>query len=196
MNSKSLSLLIMAVAFGTMGFAQGFHIGIKGGTNLSKIEGRSFNQEFRYGYTAGIFSEININKHWGIQPEVLWNQSNTRTTGEFKNIYHPSLSDVKDVKLNYLSVPLLASYRPVKFFTIQAGPQFGILINRKQNLLDNGRNAFKNGDLSLLGGVQFNIGGLKIGGRYTISLLDIKNLGGGETWRNHGFQLYAGLRIF
>jgi len=196
MNSKSLSLLIMAVAFGTMGFAQGFHIGIKGGTNLYKIEGRSFNQEFRYGYTAGIFSEINFDKHWGIQPEVLWNQFNTRTTEEFKNIYHPSLSDVRDVKLNYLSVPLLASYRPLKFFTIQAGPQFGILINRKQDLLDNGRNAFKYGDLSLLGGVQFNIGGLKIGGRYSIGLLDIKNLGGGETWRNHDFQLYAGFRIF
>ncbi len=188
-------MLVLAMATTTFGFSQGFHFGVKGGANLYKIEGRSFDEAFNYGYNAGLFAEINFDKHWGIQPEVMWNQSQTRTTRDFQTIYHATGSELMDVKLNYLSVPLLASYRPVKFFALQAGPQFGILINRNQDLLHNGQNAFKQGDISLLGGIQFNIGGLKLGGRYSVGVTNINNLGNQEPWRNHGFQLYAGFRI-
>jgi hypothetical protein len=195
MKCKSLSLLVLAIALSTFSFAQGFHIGLKGGANLYKIQGRSFKEQFDYGYNAGIFSEIDFDKHWGIQPEILWNQSQTRTTSDFHNIYHASSSELMNVKLNYLSVPVLASYRPTKFITFQAGPQFGILINRDQDLLHNGQNAFKSGDISLLGGLQFNIGGLKLGGKYAIGVTNINNLDNRDPWRNHGFQLYAGFRI-
>jgi hypothetical protein len=195
MKCKSFLLVVLAIAAGTCGFAQGFHFGVKGGANLYKIEGKSFDESFNYGYNAGLFAEINFDKHWGMQPEVMWNQSQTHTTSDFQAIYHASGSDLIDVKLNYLSVPLLASYRPVKFITFQAGPQFGILINNKQDLLHNGQNAFKKGDISLLGGVQFNLGGLKLGGRYSIGVTNINNLDDRDPWRNHGFQLYAGFRI-
>ena len=195
MKCRSVSLFVLAMAISTCSFAQGFHFGVKGGANLYKINGRSFDEAFNYSYNAGLFAEINFDKHWGIQPEVIWNQSQTHTTSDFNSIYHASAGDIIDVKLNYLSVPLLVSYRPVKFIAFQAGPQFGILLDRNQDLLHNGQMAFKRGDISLLGGIQFNIGGLKLGGRYAIGVTNINNLDNQDPWRNHGFQLYAGFRI-
>jgi len=195
MKHKFLFLLVLALATCSAGMAQGFHLGLKGGASLYKIKGKSFKEEFSYGYNAGVFAEINFDKHWGIQPELLWNQSDTRTTQDFHTIYNTSANDLVDVKLNYLSIPLLASYRPAKFISLQAGPQFGILLNHDQDLLHNGQNAFKFGDISLLGGLQFNIGGLKLGGRYAIGVTNINNLDNRDPWRNHGFQLYAGFRI-
>jgi hypothetical protein len=178
-----------------MSFAQGFHVGVKGGVNMYKIDGKSFSQEFRYGYNAGIFSEINFSKKLGIQPEILWNQAQTRTTTQFHNMYNGGFSELKGVKLNYLSIPLLLNYSPSRLLTFQAGPQFGILINKNQRLLDNGQQAFKSGDLSMLGGVQLNIGGIKLGGRYVVGLTNINDIDNQDKWKNQGFQLYAGFRI-
>ncbi|HEV3252089.1 MAG TPA: outer membrane beta-barrel protein, partial [Puia sp.] len=77
-------LSILVVAMTVMGTkAQGFHIGIKGGANIVKIDGQSFDQGFMYGYNLGGFVELNFTKKWGIQPELVWNQSKSRTAQSF-----------------------------------------------------------------------------------------------------------------
>src|ERR1700730_9260244 len=187
----SFALLTMTVI---VSYAQGFHVGIKGGANLYKIDGLSFDQQFKFGYSLGGFAEINFSKTLGIQPEVLWNQTKTRTTDNFQQIYQGFSG--QDVTLNYLSIPLLLSIRPIPLLSFQVGPQFGILINQNDNLFENGKNAFKKGDFSVLGGAQLNLGGFKAGARYVIGLNDIKDLPDGQDkWKNQGFQLYIGLRI-
>ncbi len=197
MKKKSLFLLAFTLLAGISVFAQGgLHLGIKGGVNLTKVDGKSFKQEFKHGYNLGAFAEINFNDKWGIQPELLWNQSATQTSNEFNDIYDEGLSELKDVTLNYLSIPLLLSYRASKFFTIQAGPQFGILLDKDQDLFNNGREAFKSGDFSLLGGVQLNFAGVKVGGRYNVGLSNINDVDNRDKWKNQGFQLYAGFRLF
>jgi hypothetical protein len=196
MHKKKLTLLLLAITVSTLSIAQGFHIGVKGGANLFKVDGKSFDEEFQSGYTLGAFSEINFNKKWGIQPEVIWNQTNTRTSTSFNEIYPTSTSDLKDVKLNYLSIPLLLTYRPAKFLSLQAGPQFGILLDQNKNLLENGQEAFKRGDFALLGGAQLNLGGIKVGGRYQVGLANINDIDNQDKWKNQGWQLYAGFRLF
>ena len=129
MKQKSLTLLALAIVFASTSFAQGLHLGVKGGVNLLKVDGKSFNEEFRHGYNAGLYAEINFNNKWGIQPEVMWNQANTRTSMHFSDIYNEGLGELKDVKLNYLSVPILLNIKPSKLLTLQVGPQFGVLIN-------------------------------------------------------------------
>ena len=62
--------------------------------------------------------------------------------------------------------------------------------------MDNGKEAFKKGDFSLVGGAQLNIANIVIGGRYVVGLTDIKDLPSGEKWKNQGFQVYAGFRFF
>jgi hypothetical protein len=192
---KPLSLFFFAIALSTFTFAQGFHVGLKGGVNMYKIEGKSFNEEFKHSYNAGLFTEINISPKVGIQPEIIWNQAQTQTSTRFKDLYNDGIKELKGVTLNYLSIPLLLNLSPSRLITFQAGPQFGVLINKDQNLLQNGKNAFKSGDLSMLGGVQLNLGGFKLGGRYTVGLTNINDIDNQDKWKNQGFQLYAGFRL-
>jgi hypothetical protein len=192
---KPFSLLLVAIAFSTFTFAQGFHVGVKGGVNMYRIEGKSFSEEFRHSYNAGLFTEINFSPKVGIQPEIMWNQAQTQTSTRFKDIYNDGIGELKGVTLNYLSIPVLLNLSPSRLITFQAGPQFGVLINKDQNLLQNGKNAFKSGDLSMLGGVQLNLGGFKLGGRYAVGLTNINDIDNQDKWRNQGFQLYAGFRL-
>ena len=195
MKKKFLSILVIGLTMATAVSAQGFHMGIKAGANLLKIDSKSFSDEFKFGYNLGAFTEINFNKKFGIQPELLWSQSNYTTAEKIEEVIPGSTADLA-VTLNYLQIPLLLSYRPAKFISLQAGPQFGILVNHDKTLLQNGGDAFKNGDFSMLAGAQLNLGPLKAGARYAIGLTDIKDLPNEGEWKSKGWQLYVGLRIF
>jgi hypothetical protein len=70
-------LLISLVMFSLPVFAQ-FHVGVKAGANVTKVEGKSFKDEFRSGYALGAFAEIKLSKKLYLQPELLINQYNTR----------------------------------------------------------------------------------------------------------------------
>lgn len=194
MKKKFFSLFVVATVLSSVGFAQGFHVGIKGGANIFKVDGKQFEDEYKFGYNLGAFAEIGLGQKFGLQPEVLWNQTNFRTGTEFDDLYANGVSNFKG-KLNYISIPLLLSFKPSKILTLQAGPQFGILLNKEEDLFTNGREAFKSGDFSMLGGVQLNIGGAKIGGRYVVGLSNINDIDNKEKWKNQGFQLYVGFRI-
>jgi len=195
MKTKSivLSLALVTIAFVSVN-AQGFQLGIKGGANIYQVDGRSFNEEFKYGYSLGGFAEINFSKHFGIQPELLWNEYQTRTTDQFYQVYS-NLSSNTDITLNYLSIPVLLAFRPSKLFTIHVGPQFGILINQSQSLINTSGDAFKKGDLSMLAGAQLNLAWFKLGARYAIGLNNIDGLGNQDKWTSKGFQIYVGVRI-
>ena len=78
--------------------------------------------------------------------------------------------------MNYLSIPLLLSFRPVSFLTFQAGPQFSILMNKQKKFLENGRDAFTDGDFSMLAGAQINILRLRVYGRYGVGLTNINDI--------------------
>jgi hypothetical protein len=187
----TLSLLVMAV-INTQ--AQGFHLGIKGGANLDKINGESFSNEFKFGYNVGAFAELNFTPMWGIQPEVLFNQSSYHTGTQFSSIYPGGVNDVQG-NLNYLSIPILLSFRPIPFLSIQAGPQFGITLNQDEHLVNNAKDAFKSGNLALVGGLQLNVANLKVGARWVEGLSNVNDYYGTSTWKQQGFQVYVGFRI-
>ncbi len=196
MKIKMLGFLLILTTISTLAVAQKtpfLQAGIKAGTNITKIDGKSFKEEFSYGYSLGGFAAIKVGEKWQIQPEVLFNQYNSKTDTTFNSVFQGQ--NLKNVTLNYLSVPLLLNYSPTKFFTFQAGPQFGILLNKDNDLLENGKNAFNNGDFSMLGGIQLNIANFKIGGRYFVGLNEINEIDNSDKWKNQGFQLSVGLRI-
>jgi hypothetical protein len=170
------------------------NIGVKAGANITKIDGRSFKDEFRYGYLLGGFAEIGLGKKFGIQPEVIFNQFQTRTDTAFNSIYQNAFSDATsgNVKLNYLSIPLLLNYKLGNVITLQAGPQFGVLLDQDRNLLENGSEAFKTGDLSLLGGAQINISKLRFSGRYAVGLNNINDIDNRDEWKSQAWQLTVG----
>lgn len=174
--------------------AQSFHFGIKAGTNLSQISGRSFDEGFQWGFSAGGFAEINFDKKWGIQPELLFNQTKTQTASDFNEVFDEGFNSTS-VSLNYLSIPVLASFKLLPVLSIQVGPQFGILMSTSQDITSNASKAFKSGDFSIVGGAQVNLGGFKAGARYVYGFTNLDNVTNVDTWKNQNFQLYIGFRI-
>lgn len=183
-----LSFLMLFIAAGA--FAQSFKIGIKAGADLNKLDGKAFKEQFSFGYQAGAFANIGLTKKLGIQPEVIFSQINFDTTSSFKDVYQ--VKNIGDIKLSVLKIPLLLNFSPNKFVTFQAGPQFGIVMNRDSSLAANGANAFKKGDFSMLGGLQLNISKFIAYGRYGIGLNNLNDLGNNEKWKNQSIQLGIG----
>ena len=204
---KIISAIIAIIFLVSYANAQKIHVGGKGGANLSKIDATSFKNGYQLGYQLGAWASIDFGKsgNIGIQPEVLFNQSNSQFSTSFKDTYTqiPNLINPfgdSSVKLNYLTIPVLLRINASKFLTINAGPQFGILIDDKQNLIQNGNTAFKSGDLSALIGAQVNLGSFHVYGRYSIGLSNINNLGTTDAgtqdkWKNQQAQIGVGFKI-
>jgi hypothetical protein len=187
MKSRILLLMILILSSYSCIQAQGFHLGIKGGTNLSEITSQSFENSLKGNLMGGAFAEINFTSKWGIQPEVLYSQVTSQTTD------NPS----QPVKLQYLYIPILLSYKlPIPILSLQAGPQFGTLLNQNDNLVVDGKNAFKSGDFSMVIGAQVNLMMFKGGIRYVYGLTNINNITNQESWETRTVQIYVGLRIF
>src|ERR1700683_3629892 len=195
MKRNAFVLSTLLVIAGLQSQAQGFHFGVKAGANLFKVDGESFNQEFQFGYMAGAFTQIYVNNKWGLQPELNFNQTNYRTGNNFSAVVPDGVNDVKG-KLDWLTVPVLLSYRPIPILSLLAGPQFGILLNQDEHLINNAGDAFKKGDFSLVGGAQLNLGPVLAGARYVVGLTNLNDVTSQSTWKNEGWQLYAGFRIF
>ena len=78
---------------------------------------------------------------------------------------------------------------------MQVGPQFGILIDQNKNMLQNGQDAFKKGDFSMLGGVQLKLLKFRVYGRYAVGLNDISNIGNKDEWKSQSIQLGVGVAL-
>lgn len=192
MKTKLLTLALL-LFIGSSAFSQSFSLGIKGGANLGKIEGQSFKDQFSLGYHVGGFATIGLGKKFAFEPEVLFNQINNDTTTNFSDVFR--VKNAGSIQLKYLSIPLLLNYNLTKFLAIQAGPQFGVLLNKNENLLQNGQDAFKSGDFSLVGGLQLKLLKFRVYGRYVGGLTDLRNIGNSNTWKASAIQLGVGLSI-
>jgi len=192
MKTKLLFLAIFCIT-ATAASAQKLHVGFKGGANINKLTGKSFEDEFSFGYHVGGFFSVGLGKKFAIQPEVLFNQINVDTSNNYSSIYQ--FNKVHKVQLKYLSIPILLTYKPIKFVTLQAGPQFGILTNKSNTLVQNGKDAFKSGDLSMLGGVQVNISHLNIYARYAVGISNLNDIDNKEKWKSQSIQLGVGFTL-
>lgn len=189
-------LLLASIAFIAISMAvnaqAGFRLGAKAGLNMSQVVGTSFNDGFYYSYHLGGFAEIDFNKLIGIQPELLWNQSTTQSASGISSI---NLNPNQNVTLNYLSIPILLRVNLGSMLTLNAGPQFSILMNKNDNLLQNGQKAFASGDFGMVGGATLNLKTFRIYGRYVVGLKDIHEISQQDKWTNQQIQLGIGLKL-
>lgn len=193
---KAILALVIFLSFVVVSQAQ-FHVGVKAGTNVSKIDGKSFKQEFRYNYLVGGFAEIGVGNRISINPEVLFGQSTSTLSDNYKNIYDNVISsDQTRAKLNYLSIPVLLNVKLAGPLHIEAGPQYSILMNSDKNFLENGQDAFKKGDFSLAAGVQLKFSKLRLSGRYVVGMENINNIDNQDQWKNQAIQATLGITLF
>ncbi len=196
MKRKLFSLIFLLLCTFSATYSQSLSAGIKLGANLNKLTGQSFNDQFSFGYQAGIFLNAGLGRKWSVQPELLFSQTTVDTADHFSTVYKEiSFNTVNHIKLNYLTIPVLLQYKLSPIISIQAGPQFGILMQTDKSLLQNGQNAFKQGDLSILAGLQLKITRFVAYGRYAIGVNNISNIPVQDSWKNQTIQIGVGYLI-
>lgn len=173
---KRLFLFAIAiVGFSVSTQAQDLKFGFKAGVNFATIN--SDNPAFddidgRTGYHIGAVAQVSLMDMLALQPEILY-----------------SAQGVKDTDIDYLNVPILLKYKFAKVFSIEAGPQFGFVVN----------DDFKNGaepesfDFSGAVGAGVEISSFFAQVRYNIGFTDVnENFDG----KNATFQVSVGYYIF
>lgn len=195
MKIKVLFFALMLFS-GSTAFSQSLHLGIKGGANFGKISGKAYTDEYKLGYHIGAYAAIGITSKFGIQPEVMFSQTNAegKTASGLSPAY--DFSNVKSAKFNSLIIPIMLNYKINPFITLQAGPQFGVVIDKNKSLFANGKEAFKSGDFALAGGIQLNLLKFKIYGRYVGGMTNLDNIGNEDTWKESTIQVGLGINLF
>jgi len=106
-------------------------------------------------------------------------------------------------KVDYIQIPVMAKIYPVKGFYIEAGPQFGILVNSKvsfetfDELSGSLSHITRKGDIGLGVGTGYETKlGLVAGFRYTTGFIDAENaIMGNGTQRNSVLQFSLGWKF-
>jgi hypothetical protein len=157
---KNLILIVAAFFISTTVFSQELDLGIKLGSNFSSISDAQQGSSSRTGIQAGIFGGIKFNDKVGISLDVLYSQQGA----EF---------DAGEFDLTYVNLPFVIKYFLVGGLHIQAGPQFGILVDENRSLYQDILEA-ETSDISGVIGVGYDLPfGLRIDGRYNFGLTDI-----------------------
>lgn len=181
---KKLFLIAIAIiGFSISSNAQDIKFGFKGGVNFSALNGDNLsgNPDGRTGYHLGAVAQVGLTDMFALQPELVY-----------------SAQGVKNVDIDYINIPVLLKLKFAKLFSVEAGPQFGFVVN---NDLDNAFSGFtskvetKSFDLSgaVGAGVEFGafFGQLRYNFGFT-NVIDIENL---DT-KNSTFQVSVGYYIF
>lgn len=175
------------------------NLGLKIGTNASKITGAGFDENYKFNYLAGVAASINLGNKWQVVPEVLFTQSTTTTSTQFSSFYSgagaSAQSNLRTNKLNTLALPVVLrkGSGSVKW---EIGGQYAILMDNNKNLLQNGESAFKNGDFSAIGGVYLKLPAkLYANARYLIGLNNLNDITNNSTWRSQSIQLAVGFNF-
>ena len=190
MKKIIFSFVFITTMIAGAAYAQSFKFGVKVGTDIKKISGKSFDDQFAYGFHAGVFTELGLTSKFGIQPEVYFSQVNVDTANNFSQIH---ATKITEVQLKYIAIPILLSYKPNKFVSLQAGPQFGILMDKSKTILQNGKDAFKTGDFGLLAGLQLNFSKVRLYGRYGVGLSNLNDIDDKDKWKTQTIQLGLGV---
>ena len=164
---KNFATIVAAFFISTTVFSQELDLGIKLGSNFASISGAQQGSSSRTGIQAGLFAGIKFNDKVGISLDVLYSQQGA----DF---------DVSDFELTYVNLPLVFKYYLVGGLHLQAGPQFGILVDDNVKELYTEVVEAQSSDVSGIIGVGYDLPfGLRVDGRYNFGLTDVlKDLSG------------------
>lgn len=114
----SKNVFVLALICLSCGLTQAQNIipGFKGGLNVANIS--NLYGDNRISGHVGFFLHTSIAKQWAFQPEILYSGQGQKywdNGGRYT------------WALNYIAIPLMFQYYPVRRFYLEAGPQLGIL---------------------------------------------------------------------
>lgn len=189
------------------GSSNTLHFGIRGGLNLASIvkddDAPDFDNKMKPGFQAGVYLQLPITSGFSVQPEVLFSQKGYKASGSLLGTNY----DYR-VTTNYIDVPLLAKFSPMKNFGVLVGPQFSFLTNTSykfkaggtqfQDQIDNDNDNLRNNILGGLVGLEAGITkNVTLSARYALDFQ--KNNGDGSSnslkYRNQVVSLTVGLQL-
>jgi hypothetical protein len=185
---KKLIFTLMMLSLPAFIIAQGLGIGIKAGANFgnfaieSDLGSNDINTSSMTSYHVGAYANINFSEKWGITPEVLWSAQGADL-------------DVGKFKTDYVTVPILVRWKPIKLLFVEAGPQFNILTKAEADGTDV-KDDLKGTSYCMAFGAGLNLPLRFIfGARYVLGMTDLSEIDQVEI-RDRTFQLYVGWTIF
>jgi hypothetical protein len=170
-------------------------IGIKVGQNLTSVNSVAVDRHAA-SYHGGLTFQIGLTDKISLVPEVLLSQTKLSTNPSIMDVLGDNSLKPETYHLNYLMIPLLVQVKPFPILALQAGPQYGILIDQSKDGKENAQLSFKQGELSFVGGAKVNLGGFFLYGRYVVGLQDISELQNQAKWKTTQWQLGLGLNLF
>jgi hypothetical protein len=170
-------------------------IGIKVGQNLTSVNSVAVDRHSA-SYHGGVTFQIGLTEKISLVPEVLLSQTKLSTNPSIIDVLGDNSLKPETYHLNYLMVPLLVQVKPFPALLLQAGPQYGILLDQKKDGIENAQLAFKQGEFSFVGGAKVNLGGFFVYGRYVVGLQDISELQDQAKWKTKQWQLGIGMSLF
>ena len=176
--------------------------GVKAGVNLSKINDKVIDYDFRTGFYVGGFANIEFAEKLSFQPEILFSMQGakadnfqTNRIDEHGQIFPDDFTDI-DYKLIYINLPLMIKYNFIKKLNFEFGPQIGFAIKHeittKNELLGTMKGEpDSNIDLGVNIGLEYNFyQGFGLNFRYNTGLINIdKN----SDWRNKNSVFSLGI---
>lgn len=136
---KKTMLILCTLFLGVTAMAQSQKIkfGVKAGLNIASLtfDESELHSSSKTGFTTGFMVEIPLAKNFSLQPELLYSQQGTKTSFSDQDVTNSNYKGTID--LNYLNIPVMLKYYLIKGFSIQAGPQIGILLKANNKYQDN-----------------------------------------------------------
>ena len=201
-------------------FAQ-FSIGVRGGIHLGdfalkNVEGFATNPESRTGPLFGVVSEIRVNDHFAIQPELNFIQKGSRQEFSLNDSLFGNIQAKAEVILNYLELPVLlkvgGDLGTMLRVDALAGPAVGYGLNGKfknvstvngeteseEESIDFDKDELSRTDFSIhVGGMLTLKAGERakvfVDGRYIIGLTNLNTSSEDNEARNRGGSFSAGV---
>ncbi|WP_396170146.1 porin family protein [Flavobacterium sp.] len=164
------ALLIFAIGLTS---AQNTQFGIKGGLNLANQYGTGLvellNTSPIIRFHLGGFVEMKLSDKISIQPELLYSLQGCKSSDEIRQNYDPN-EPIRNsdffFNLSYINIPVLFKYYIIEKFSLEAGPQIGVLINSKVKQTLTGQPSIVYNNISSYNSLDY---GLNIGAGYDIS---------------------------
>ena len=160
-------IFILLIFIGLSGNAQEHPMGVKIGGNVASLSGDGTDDlSSMLNFHAGFFMEIELTKDVKIQPELVF------TVYGFKQ----SEGDNPNVRLNYVALPVIAKYFVSESFSLDAGPQVGLLVTAKNGTgsMADVKSAFYDRDFGVNAGVSYVISEkVSASVRYYFGLTDV-----------------------
>jgi len=179
---KKLIIAAIVLFIGTTAFAQELDLGIKAGANFANISDAS-GLSNKTGFQAGVFAGIKFTDKVGVQADVLYSQQGAEY-------------DFGKFDLNYINVPVVLKYYLFQGLNVQAGPQFGFILDDDIYEDAFGTNSIEanaeKSDVSGIVGAGYDFPfGVRLDARYNFGLTDVSKDVDGKN-KNNVFSIALG----